>query len=355
MFLNSINYFRALSILFIVAGHCIYIADFSFDTTFRKGLYSFVQGGTSFFVFISGFLFHHVFYPRFDFKKFYTKKLKNVLMPYFIMSLIPIFFFVIIQEPEKKDSLSYFLPHGQGLFQQYVIPILKYLATGSHIVSYWYIPFIMIVFLMAPLHTLFIKIHINKQLLIIFLFFIISVLIHRPITGSSAIFFFQSVFYFMPVYLFGIICSQKKEFIYSKFTKYQFHILTIGVLVVISQTALGRYGNNYKHPFIYEGIDLMVIQKMIFSVFLIVWLNNFEKKKNKLLELIASCSFGIYFIHGILIVAIGKVKEIFNFSFNNNSFMIYFLVVGVIFSLSLLSTMAIKKIFPRYSRYLIGS
>ncbi len=355
MFINSINYFRAISILFIVAGHCIYIADFSFDTVFRNALFSFINGGTSFFVFISGFLFHHIFYKNFNFKKFYKKKLKNVFLPYLFMSIIPILFYVIIQEPDKKDPLSYLLPHGEGLLQQYIVPILKYLATGAHITAYWYIPFIMIVFLMSPLHVKFIEVHIKKQVLITLLLLIVAMLIHRNDTGRPAIFVFQSVFYFMPVYLFGIICSEKKEFIYAKFSNYKYHILTIGILLVILQTALGSVGNNYKNPFVYQGIDLMIVHKMVFSVFFMLWLHNFESKKNKFLTLIASCSFGIYFIHGIFIILVGKVKEMFNFSFSDNSFITYFLVSLGIFFLSLFSTMVIKKIFPKHSRYLIGS
>lgn len=32
MYLNSINYFRGVSIVFIVFGHCLSIADFSYES-----------------------------------------------------------------------------------------------------------------------------------------------------------------------------------------------------------------------------------------------------------------------------------------------------------------------------------
>ena len=36
MFLNSLNYFRAIAIIFIVFGHSFWLADFEFITVFFK-------------------------------------------------------------------------------------------------------------------------------------------------------------------------------------------------------------------------------------------------------------------------------------------------------------------------------
>ena len=65
MYLNIINHFRAFEIIFIVLGHCSGLANFTFDNAYSHTFENFILGGTTFFVFISGFLFHHVFYGKF--------------------------------------------------------------------------------------------------------------------------------------------------------------------------------------------------------------------------------------------------------------------------------------------------
>jgi len=87
MFLNSINHFRAIAILAIVAGHCFYLVDASFNTFPERVFCNLLTGGTVLFVFISGFLFHHIFYKRYQFKKFMAGKFKKVLLPYTLLAL----------------------------------------------------------------------------------------------------------------------------------------------------------------------------------------------------------------------------------------------------------------------------
>lgn len=83
MYLDYINYFRGFAILLVVLGHFLYFPE---STVTEKLIKAIIKGGTSPFVFISGFLFHHIFYRRgFDYKKFMKNKLKNVLLPYTIV------------------------------------------------------------------------------------------------------------------------------------------------------------------------------------------------------------------------------------------------------------------------------
>ncbi|MGS0727939.1 acyltransferase family protein, partial [Shewanella sp. 0m-11] len=61
-FLNSINHFRGIAIIFIVMAHCYRPAGWQIETFADKAWFNLMMNGTVFFVFISGFLFHHVFY-----------------------------------------------------------------------------------------------------------------------------------------------------------------------------------------------------------------------------------------------------------------------------------------------------
>lgn len=63
MYLNFLNYFRGFAIFLIVMGHSFYITNF-FNLSnpignpfFRKLFFTMTTGGTSLFVFISGFYF----------------------------------------------------------------------------------------------------------------------------------------------------------------------------------------------------------------------------------------------------------------------------------------------------------
>ncbi len=210
MYLNFVNYFRATAIIFIVAGHCFFISDFSFSSDFVNILVSILMGGSSFFVFISGFLFYHVFYKNFNFYKFTHKKVKFVLYPYLIMSFPQVIFYIFF----GNNIQPYFRPIGDGIVNLYIIPFLKYYFTGFGIYSYWYVPFVMLIFLMSPIFISFIRLKLNAKLFIIFPLLLISTLIHRPV-GNSAYGVIQSVIYFLPIYLIGIISSENKTLIYS--------------------------------------------------------------------------------------------------------------------------------------------
>ena len=95
MYVNSINYFRGIAITCIVIGHCFGLSDFAFETNLGNTFFNLLKGGTHFFVFISGFLFHLVYYNSYNSNDFMIKKSKSVLLPYFILSSIPILYLII--------------------------------------------------------------------------------------------------------------------------------------------------------------------------------------------------------------------------------------------------------------------
>ena len=183
---------------------------------------------------------------------------------------------------------------------------------------------------------------------------ICSIFMHRGI-NFNAFSIFQNVIYFTPIYLFGIISSETKDVIYSKIKGKEFYLLSIAIMLAIFQAYFGKLGNYHKLPFIYDGMDLMILQKISLCLFFMVYLNCFENCKIRLFEVIATNSFGIFFIHGIVIFIIRLIKKKLDFSFTPNSFIIYFIVASIVFLLSLIVTLIVKRVFPKYSRYLIGS
>ena len=98
------DYFRGIAILMIVASHSY--DSWKIDTFGERTLVNLISGGTSLFVFISGFFFHFIFYPNFMYQKFLMKKGIQIFLPYFILSTIGILYYLLIS---KK------LPFGEDL------------------------------------------------------------------------------------------------------------------------------------------------------------------------------------------------------------------------------------------------
>lgn len=344
MQINSFNHFRAIAILFIIAGHS-FSAGMESNTLFDVSIRNIIAGGTSLFVFISGFLFHHVFYQKYHYKIFLVNKCNNVLIPYLIIGFIPVLLFVI-----KKVDIhnGYFLPSGTGIISEYLVPAMKYYMTGRFLNAYWYIPFIMATFALSPLHIKYIKTNFNLQLLFIFSFSIVSILIHRPVDNINTA---QSVLYFTPVYFIGITASIHKEKIHAYLKGKEIYLLLFVILFTVLQSYLGIEGNYHKQPFEYGGIDLMYFQKIALCFFFMIWLSRFEAFNNKVAHSIASTSFTAFFIHPFILWFLKKFG--FNFMLIN-SWATYALFVGTISVACILIAKFAKKVLPKYSRYIIG-
>jgi surface polysaccharide O-acyltransferase-like enzyme len=242
---------------------------------------------------------------------------------------------------------GYFLPTGTGLLAEYIIPTLKYYSTGRFLTAYWYIPFIMILFLLSPFHLIYIKYKKSSQLILIGIFSLISTLMHRPLFNINI---FQSVLYFMPVYLIGITCSMNRIALYQKLTGKDYYLLLFAVLLSILQVWSGKNGNYHKNLFAFRGFDIMFFQKIVLCLFFMIWLNRFESYSNKIINTLASTSFTVFFLHPFFIRYIKKHMLFLKL----DSWLIYFFLVLSISALCVIIALIIKKIIPKYSRLFIG-
>ena len=93
MRLVAFDYFRGVAILFIVAGHSY--GPWVIDSFGERVLANIISGGSTLFVFISGFFFHFVFYEKFNFREFLKKKAKYVFLPYLTLSVIGIVYYML--------------------------------------------------------------------------------------------------------------------------------------------------------------------------------------------------------------------------------------------------------------------
>lgn len=344
MHLKSFEYFRAVTIMLIVIGHCYGISGWKIDTIEERVIANLISGSTSLFVFISGFLFHHVFYPKFEYRKFIKKKFLNVYVPYLILSVLPVLQALI----QKNIFPVYYFGPEDTLIDQVIKPAILYYWHGG-IMVYWYIPFIMTTFLISPIYINFIKLNNSKKIVIIAVLSILSIFMHRPLDNISIL---QSVIYFMPVYMFGILCSMNKEWIYKTFESKQVLLLGIVVgLAILQAYSCLSSGNLHNVPYKYNGIDIAYMQKLILCVFLMTFLHKFENYEFSTLKKIATSSFAIYFLHAWVIQLISMFSGYYSQYYNG---LLLLIITPLVVITTYFLAVTIKRITTSHSRLVIG-
>lgn len=348
MHLNSFDYFRGLAIMFIVAGHsCVY---WGLETFYEKVFANLVTGGTTFFVFISGFFFHHVFYFKFQYKQFILKKVKYVLLPYTLFTLTGIICFVFYLD--RPPYAEVFITDHLNNWHQYIKLFIQYWWMGSILDAYWYIPFIMIIFALSPLFIKQIQLPMKTQVGLFIFLLGISSLIHRPSYNLSHL---HSVIYFIPVYMLGIICSIERARVF-KFLEGKSLVLGFSVVLIsVAQILIyDKYGNFHKETmFSYEGIDLMIIQKILMCFFLLSVTQKFDHKNIPFLKYISAASFAIYFLHPWILYSFDYLSVFQRYNFLPG-FLGFVITVPLVIAISLSIAIIFKRVSLNNSRFIIG-
>lgn len=340
MRIHYFDNFRAVAILIVILGHCY--VNWNIDTFPEQLVKNVITGGTSAFVFISGFFLHQIFYLKVTSLNFFNSKILKLAVPYTFLSLsyLIIFYFLTGSFP-VHDIIE-----ERNDFEIFVINFL----TGHHIAAYWYIPFILIVFALTPLFFFFIKISFVSKLIIIVLGFGLSSFLWRPAGGLNP---FHSFLYFYPFYLLGIAYSQYKEYFENIFVRYKHLILCAFIATVVSMTFLGQVGNSMKSiAFEIVGYDFMVLQKALLIMVFLAYLRAYANREIPIGKYIADRSFPLFFLHGWVI-------GLLSFSGINYLFSETFLGVILRFLLVVLLTLGsvniIQKLLKSKSQYYIGS
>jgi fucose 4-O-acetylase-like acetyltransferase len=349
MRLVSFDYFRGVAILFIVAGHSF--GTWSLDTFSGKVLANIIYSGTALFVFISGFFFHHIFHKDFDLKIFMEKKTNNVLIPYLILSTLGFIYFAL--SSESFPFLDRLISTDGSSWTDYIQLYVSYQWTGRIMYAYWYIPFIMIIFLISPLFIAYIRLSLAVRLSLMLILLLFSAFfVHRPILNMSPI---HSVIYYIPVYLIGINCSINRQeiepFIKGKMLFLGFIVLALAVIQSIYFDSRGAPSK--ANIFSYGGVDINIFQKIALCFFFISLLHRYENTTIPGLKLLASSSFTIYFLHTWVLHITNKYHPYGVFS-NVPEILVWLGIIVFTVATSMLIAYSIKAVLKHNSRYVIG-
>ena len=224
---QKIQVFRALSITLVVFTHCynFSITTFGHNNEFYAVIIrNFISGASAFFVFISGFLFLKSYNSKSNYSNFLFLKVKKVYFPFLLFSSLDIIYLLIKVFFYKftTNELSYTYYSSIISFDY----ISTYLFGKSFIMLgvLWYVPMIMIIYLLSPLYLLFAKLELNYRMIFFLVSAIIGLFLFRNIE-SKGFGIIQNVIYFTPYYLLGIIMSQKEVFSVYTFRIFQKCIL----------------------------------------------------------------------------------------------------------------------------------
>jgi peptidoglycan/LPS O-acetylase OafA/YrhL len=134
-------------------------------------------------------------------------------------------------------------------------------------------------------------------------------------------------------------------------------ILALGVgILALAFIQVVFYNNthNYAETSAFQGIDIQLIQKIIMCYFFMMLFQKFKNIKSAILNVMASTSFAIYFIHFVMVEHFIYYLQIHRLIGIPLSILTWTLYTVSFTTISILIALTSKKIFGSWSRYLIG-
>lgn len=333
-FLWSLHYFRAFAIINIVILHLWRFPSlnetiFNNTSNFREVIF---HNSTHYFIFISGFLFYYL-KDYFRIRRYYLNKFKIVLLPYAITSTIVFLLFYL---------LNYLGFYNYAILEENIVALFMF---GKVTPQLWYIPFVLLIFIISPLLLKIKTKYFNQFSPILFVLPILGTRTGTDITIGQYMYFF-------PVYVMGMYVAANHYKILLLLKKYNLFAISISFLSTIALVYL--YYISYPKTNILESVSY--IQKISIIAIILPILEGIKPKKESIADKIAKTSFAIYFIHYVL----GRLQQPYLFSFLENyvleglwglvSFMFPFLIIIE----CLLIIYLIKLSLRKYSKYVIG-
>lgn len=328
MFLGYIHYFRALAIAFIVAGHAIDAFSWGDDAT-ERALRIFVSNGSTLFVFIAGYLFQHLS-PKYSPKSYFEAKLKNVILPYLIVSIPAIIVFALFI---KRDGV------WDGFYDNPVLlQVVLFYITGIHLAPLWFVPMIAIFYLVSPLLVYADKN--SKSYYFLPLLIILSCLVNRGWPHESFVHFFSA-------YFLGMFFSRYKDRLNPIISKAT--VLFCALSAVLVFAAWEFYFSKGTMTYV------NYLQKLSMSIlFLGLFYRVNDSLDSRFISYIAEVSFGVFFVHSYFITGNKMMYEKLFQALPTGNLLVYALFALFTLLSCVLMMYLTKKLTGKNSRYLVG-
>ena len=346
--IHSIHVLRGVAIIMIVFSHCLGV----FKNTHllaNSYLFSFLNlfcfNFTTFFVLIAGFLFQHLTY-KFDTKTYYLSKFKTVVCPYISVSIFCFIFF----HYQYLSNLPWY-----SLTESSVISsIIRMMLTGTQLLPLWFMPMIIIIYLMAPLLYFWSK----RNLIVAGLIAMFWVVMFTKPDFTKPI---LNLLHYGPVYIIGMMIKQNYQTIIKIVKDNLFLVIFLfGLCLFIP------FAYRYMSHLGVEKLYYDTLQKIILFILALYFLDGLNHKTNegrlyKFFSYMANISFPIYFIHEIIVLELEQLLYISPLGYvikTDNGWLaslgaVIFLVSTLI--VSVIIAKIITLVFKNKAKYLIGA
>ncbi|WP_374434134.1 acyltransferase family protein [Inhella sp.] len=279
--LDDLHQFRGLAILLILATHCVSFFDWDQHPLQAELARRTTANTTLLFVFIGGYLFDHLSRDRFDARDYWLKKLRFVAFPY-----------LVISTPALGMALSGRLrpdfPQGFSdwpLWRQ----LVEMLGTGVHLVPFWFIPGILLLYLVAPLIRW--AFQDRRAFVVMPLLLVLSLVIDRGTFQP-----WKAALHFMPIWVLGMAACRFRAQVCS-WLAWSWPLFWLAAAVAMLAELAWMPGTHS---------PLSTLGKLMLAFALLHLVGQFKGAPAHLLELLGDVSFGLFFVHSYVITA-GKL------------------------------------------------
>ena len=228
------------------------------------------------------------------------------------------------------------------------------LLTGKHFGPFWFIPMVSLIYLLAPL-----LLYLDRSAWFYRYGFPVLLLAgffsYRFGHNSSV---FESLWYFMPVYVFGMWASRYQTYITERGYAFLIPLVMLyGVVTYLEITDVLAIGKTYAYgESMKENAYLFNFGKLKASalcIVLLVVLHKLQSIRAPLWGVLASYSFGIFFVHLYVIRSLEMLASRLSLTVTFNS-LFYLMHIGAIVLVCIAIVKIVKFVAKQNSRYLIG-
>lgn len=359
-YFSEIVYLRAIAILAVISIHVsAYFTDMgsiNFLTVLYMSIDTFSSFAVPLFVCISGFVLYNKYQGSFSLKLFYKKRLLSVLPQYIIFSILGVLFIYI-------ESLYF-----SKVWHFSVIDTILSIVKGTAFFHLWFFVLILQLYILYPIiEKIFTKSVENHKTLELLIFLIIIQILYQIFTATNMFLILKATLF--SGYLFYFVLGM---YVKSRYSNFKNIVITLKhpyilFLALLPATILGigswslKYFRNDLIPQliqIYNWISAIVTPLfyiLIFTLCLSTALKISEMNSTtitKSMHIIGKYSFGIYLVHGFILLFLTSILFP-KIGFDMNNWLFYPIVFSLVLSLSLSLVYIINKV--PYYEYIIGS
>lgn len=350
-FYNHIHFFRGISIILIVAAHCWSMPIFQFTDNDPSadllGLHHVMEmlfhGSTVYFAMISGILYSLVLKDK-TYKGFIKTKFANVFSPYIVASFCYLAIWGLLGFINPPDDVTPLMFLGVLTFV---------LLTGQMSMHLWYIPIIMLLFLITP--WLVRAVNAKKPI-----WFILLLLLPLVISRVWPDFHPATLIYFIGPYIAGLMIGQNLEKA-DEWIKQRQWLLTVvflvftGIYYLLLSLDIQMVSWGFMDINAQESVTYLL--RMSFALLMLRLFHVSVTKVPFWIDYLAKNAFAVYFIHISIIIFLTNAVTSYELVpigvLENFLFGLFTLVFSIVMSLGV--TWIIKRLTGKYSKMIIGS